>query len=246
MLEIVLLPGLACDESLWRDQVPVLRSAGHRVTVTDVHWRHTSLPQMARALLQLHDGPLVLVGSSMGGMLALHVHREAPDRVAAMALLSTTAQPDTPALIQLRSDAIVEFQQGRAEAVLRINAAFAFHPEHAADPARVDDYVERILAGGVDQLITQNRAVMARDDMRPWLAEVRCPVLVACGDADLLTPAAMSREIAGAIPQARIEVVARAGHLMTWEQPEAVNRLLLHWLAGLGPSASATGPRTQG
>jgi pimeloyl-ACP methyl ester carboxylesterase len=150
-----------------------------------------------------------------------------------MALLSTTAQADTPALIRLRSDAIVEFQQGRAEAVLRVNAAFAFHPDHAADAARVDGYVERILAGGVDQLITQNRAVMARDDMRPWLADVRCPVLVACGDADLLTPPAMSREIVQAMPQARLEIVERAGHLMTWEQPEAVNRLLLQWLADM-------------
>jgi pimeloyl-ACP methyl ester carboxylesterase len=247
MFEIVLLPGLACDESLWRDQVPALRAAGHRVTVTEVHRRHPGLKQMARALLQEHVGPLVLVGSSMGGMLALHVHREAPDRVAAMALLSTTAQPDTPALIRLRSDAIVEFQQGRAEAVLRVNAAFAFHPEHAADAARVDDYVERILAGGVDQLIAQNRAVMAREDMRPWLHAVRCPVLVACGDADLLTPLAMSQEIAGAIPQAQLEQVERAGHLMTWEQPEAVNRLLLQWLADLGPAAGRRpGPQTQG
>ena len=160
MFEIVLLPGLACDESLWRDQVPALRGAGHRVVVTDVHQRHASLPEMARALLCEHDGPLVLVGSSMGGMLALHAQREAPGRVAAMALLSTTAQPDTPALIQLRSDAIVEFEQGRAEAVLRINAAFAFHPDHAADAARVDDYVSRILRGGAAQLIAQNRAVM--------------------------------------------------------------------------------------
>lgn len=233
MSEIVLLPGLACDESLWRDQVPALRAAGHRVAVTDVHRRHGSLPEMARALLCEHAGPLVLVGSSMGGMLALHTHREAPGRVAAMALLSTTAQPDTPALIQLRSDAIVEFEQGRAETVLRVNAAFAFHPDHAADPARVDDYVERILAGGVDQLIAQNRAVMAREDMRPWLAHVRCPVLVACGDNDLLTPPALSQEIAQAIPQARLAVIERAGHLLTWEQPEAVNRLLLQWLEPL-------------
>lgn len=236
MTEIVLLPGLACDESLWRDQVPALRAAGHRVAVTRVHQRHASLPEMARALLREHVGPLVLVGSSMGGMLAMHVHRQAPGRVAAMALLSTTAQPDSPALIQLRSDAIVEFEQGRAETVLRINAAFAFHPDHAADAARVDDYVERILAGGVDQLIAQNRAVMARDDMRPWLADVHCPVLVACGDSDLLTPLALSQEIARAVSQARLEVIERAGHLLTWEQPDAVNRLLLQWLGALPPS----------
>jgi pimeloyl-ACP methyl ester carboxylesterase len=107
---------------------------------------------------------------------------------------------------------------------------WAFHPVHATDQARVDDYVSQVLRVGAAQLIAQNRAVMARADMRPWLADVRCPVLVACGDADLLTPLALSQEIAQAIPRARLEVIAQAGHLMTWEQPERVNRTLLQWL----------------
>jgi len=234
MTSVILLPGLACDAALWRDQLPAL-SARHTVRVSTVHERHADLPSMARALLAEHAGPLVLVGSSMGGMLALHAHREAPERIVALALLSSTARADTPALIKLRSDAIVEFERGRAEDVLRANAMFAFHPTHAEDRASVDDYVANILRVGVAQLIAQNRAVMARADMRPWLADVRCPVLVACGDTDPLTPAEHSREIAQAVPQARLEIVANAGHLMTWEQPERVNALLLQWLAGLQP-----------
>jgi pimeloyl-ACP methyl ester carboxylesterase len=201
--------------------------------VSDAHEHHASLPEMARALLREHDGELVLIGSSMGGMLALHAHREAPHRIRAMALLSTTAQPDTPELIRLRSEAIVEFEQGRAEAVLRANAAFAFHPDHAVDQAMVARYVDTVLRAGAAQLIAQNRAVMARADMRPWLADVRCPVLVACGEADLLTPTAHSREIARALPQARLEVIPKSGHLMTWEQPDRVTSLLLQWLGGL-------------
>jgi pimeloyl-ACP methyl ester carboxylesterase len=147
-----------------------------------------------------------------------------------MALLSSSARADTPDLIRLRSEAIVEFRNGRAEAVLRANAMFAFHPNHAGDAARVDDYVAQILRIGPEQLIAQNRAVMARADMRPWLADVRCPLLVACGDQDLLTPLEHSREIAAAVPQARLEVAPKAGHLMTWEQPARVNALLLQWL----------------
>jgi len=77
-----------------------------------------------------------------------------------------------------------------------------------------------------------------RADMRPWLADIRCPLLVACGDGDLLTPQEHSREIAHAVPHARLEVVPGAGHLMTWEQPERVNALLLQWLADLQPVAS--------
>jgi pimeloyl-ACP methyl ester carboxylesterase len=241
MHQIVLLPGLACDAALWRDQIPVL-GAAHRVAVTDVHQRHRSLPEMARALLREHEGELVLIGSSMGGMLALHAHHEAPQRIRAMALLSTTAQADTPALIKLRSDAIVEFQQGRAELVLRANALFAFHPDHASDEACVNDYVGQVLRMGAAQLIAQNRAVMAREDMRSWLADVRCPVLVMCGDGDLLTPPALSQEIVRAIPQARIEVIEQAGHLMTWEQPERVNRTLLQWLDNLPAPVEATPP----
>jgi pimeloyl-ACP methyl ester carboxylesterase len=235
MHTVILLPGLACDESLWRDQLPAL-SAQHTVHVSSVQQRHASLPDMAHALLAEHAGPLVLVGSSMGGMLALHTQRAAPQRVAAMALLSTTARADTPELIRLRREAIVEFQRGRAEAVLRANAMFAFHPNHAKDPLRVDHYVAQILRVGADQLIAQNRAVMARADMRPWLADIRCPLLVACGDNDLLTPLEHSREIVQAVAHARLEVVPGAGHLMTWEQPARVNALLLQWLATLPPA----------
>jgi len=232
MLTVILLPGLACDAAMWRDQLPAL-SARYAVHVGAVHQRHADLPSMARALLAEFADPLVLVGSSMGGMLALHAHREAPQRIAAMALLSSTARADTPELIKLRSDAIVEFERGNAELVLRANAMFALHPMHAEDRALVDDYVGQILRVGVAQLIAQNRAVMARADMRPWLTEVGCPLLVACGDGDLLTPPEHSREIAQAVPHARLEIVPQAGHLMTWEQPERVNALLLHWLEGL-------------
>ena len=114
MSTVILLPGLACDAALWRDQLPAL-SAQCAVHVSTVHQRHADLPTMAHALLAEFAGPLVLVGSSMGGMLALHAHREAPQRIAALALLSSTARADTPELIQLRSEAIVEFEQGRAE-----------------------------------------------------------------------------------------------------------------------------------
>lgn len=233
MTRVILLPGLASDAALWRHQVPALTHAGHTVHVTDAHARADTLSAMARLVLDEHEGPLVLVGTSMGGILALEVFRQAPQRVAALALLGSSARPDTPEMITLRSAAVLEFEQGRMDEVLRANVPFAFHPRRQADAALVGDYFEMVRRAGAAQLIQQNRAIMARPDSRPLLRRVRCPVLLVCGDADALTPPESSQEIAAAVPQSELHLLPQCGHLLTWERPDEVNAVLLNWLAGL-------------
>lgn len=229
MSAITLLPGLACDARLWREQMPALALLGP-VRVADVHSRFATLPEMAAALLAESDGDLHLVGTSMGGMVALEVARQAPQRVRSLALLASSARPDTPELLRLRSDAIGLFEQGRMREVLLANVAFAFHPAHAG--ALQDHYLAMIEDAGAAQLIAQNRAIMARSDYRPLLPALRCPTLVACGRDDLLTPPECTQEMADAIPGARLEWLDTCGHLLTWEQPQRVNALLHGWLKG--------------
>jgi pimeloyl-ACP methyl ester carboxylesterase len=236
MSNVTLLPGLACDAGLWKHQQEAL-APQHEVRVADVHQRFDTLPAMAAALLAETAGPLVLVGASMGGMVALEAARQQPGRVAAIALLGSSARPDTPDLIRLRTEAIRHFEAGRVEEVLMANIAFAFHPEVAQRAGLVADYVAMVRRAGAQQLIRQNRAVMAREDLRPTLPALRCPLLVLCGQADRLTPPEVSQEIAAAVPQARLELVAGAGHMLTMEQPERVNALLLDWLQSLGGGA---------
>ena len=243
MTRVILLPGLASDAALWRHQVPALSAAGHAVHVSDAHARASTLSGMAHALLADHEGPLVLVGTSMGGILALEVLRQAPHRVAALALLGSSARPDTPQMIRLRSAAVLEFEQGRVDEILRANVPFAFHPGRQGDAALVSDYFEMVHRAGAAQLVRQNRAIMARPDSRPLLRRLRCPVLVVCGDADALTPPECSQEIAAAVPQAELHVLPACGHLLTWEQPGAVNALLRDWLARL-EQGSVAGPQT--
>jgi pimeloyl-ACP methyl ester carboxylesterase len=232
MLSVILLSGLACDAALWQAQVPAL-SPHCRVQVSDVHFRFDTLPEMAAALRVENPGRHVLVGCSMGGMLALEVQRLAPQQVAAMALLGSSARADTPELIRLRSDAIALFEQGRMDEVLGANVMFAFHPQSRQRPHLVESYLRLVSRAGAAALVRQNRAVMARIDSRPLLHQVDCPVLVACGDADLLTPVEHSAEICEAIAGARLAIIPGAGHMLTMEQPERVNALLLDWLASL-------------
>lgn len=229
---LVLLPGLACDGALWQGLAPAWPA--WPVHLSDVHTREDTLPAMAERLLAETAGPLVLAGASMGGMVALLAQARAPGRVRGLALLGTSARPDTPQMLKLRSQAIELFAQGRTDEVLQANLMMALHPAHQRDRALVDAYLAMLRRAGDAQLIRQNRAVMARADLRPLLPAVRCPALVAVGEADLLTPPEHAREIAAGIPGARLEIVPGAGHMLTMEEPARLSRLLGAWLQDLG------------
>ncbi|HMZ01813.1 MAG TPA: alpha/beta fold hydrolase [Burkholderiaceae bacterium] len=237
----VLLPGLACDAALFAPQAAALRAryGDAAVQVSDVHTRAPTLAAMAERLLAETSGPLRLIGCSMGGMVALEAVRQAPGRIAALALLGSSARPDSAAMVFLRREAIKRFEAGRVEEVLRANLGAAFHPGRIGDRALIDAYYRMVLRAGAAQLIAQNRAVMARADLRPTLAAIGCPTLVLVGEADLLTPPAEARELAEGIAGARLVELPGCGHMLTMEAPQRVGDELLAWLATLDEPASA-------
>lgn len=229
---LVLLPGLAGNETMWASQYAEL--ARWKPIVTDVHMRgHETIEAMAADLLASHGGELVLCGASMGGMIAMEAARQAPARVVGLALLGTTARPETAEMRHLRETAIELFGQGRAMEVIEANVAFAFHPDQARDAVLVRSYLDFVDEAGTAQLISQNVAVMSRPDARAHLSSLRCPTLVMCGDSDQLTPPECSAEIAHLVPGAELATVARCGHMLTMEQPTVVNAILRAWLERL-------------
>ncbi len=240
MLSLILLPGLACDAALWQGLLPALCSA-HRVHVSDVHGRHDTLPEMATALLERHPGRHVWVGSSMGGMLALQVALRAPERTLGLAVLGSSARADTPEMLALRTQAIALFEAGRMDEVLRANAALAFHPLAAAQPGLQAAYRAMVGRAGAVGLVRQNRAVMARADLRAQLPGIKAPVLVATGEADRLTPPEHAREMAALLPNAQLDIVPGCGHLLTLEQPDRMAALLLAWLRRVLPPGADAG-----
>ena len=235
MIRLILLPGLAGDAVMWQGQMRGL--AEWRPDVADVHMHHNSVPEMAAALLARYSGDLVLCGASMGGMVAMETVRQAPHRVRGLALLGTTARPETPDMKALREAAIELFAQGRVAEVIEPNVHFAFHPQQATDKSLVDAYLQFVLRAGAQQLIRQNRAVIVRPDARAHLSAVRCPALVMCGEADQLTPPECAREIAALIPGAELVMVPSCGHMLTMEKPGEVNATLRAWLERIAPGA---------
>ncbi|MFH0130592.1 alpha/beta fold hydrolase [Variovorax sp. VaC1] len=238
MPNLVLLPGLACDERLWEAQLPALPSV-FQPRVSNAQTRNDSIEGMAAAVLREHDGPLVLCGASMGGMVAMEAARQAPERIAGLALLGTSARPETPDMFTLREGAIEYFERGELRDVIEPNVYFAFHPTQAADPVLVQRYLDIVLGAGAAQLISQNRAVMRRPDARLHLPSLRAPVLLMCGDDDRLAPPECTREMAALLPQAEVVWVPQCGHMLTMEKPDLVNAALNGWLAKQFPSSVA-------
>jgi pimeloyl-ACP methyl ester carboxylesterase len=235
MTTLIFIPGLACDAEVFADVLAAWPTAPLDLHITDAIARADTIAAMAAAVLaEAPPGPLALVGHSMGGMVAMHAAlRAEPGRLRALALLATSARADTPELVALRTAACEEFAAGRIEAVLDANVPFAFHPQHAADAALVARYKAIVLRAGAERLIRQNRAVMAREDLRARLAQIRCSVLVAAGEGDGLTPPEMAHEIAAALPAAELHLLPRCGHMLTLEQPSAVAALLDAWWRGV-------------
>lgn len=236
--QLLLLPGLAADERMWRDVLPHMPAA-LRPAVVCAHQDATlhSIEAFAERLLSLHTGPLILAGASMGGMVAMEAARQNPARVVGLALLGTTPRPETPDMRALREGAIALFEQGRLREVIEPNVALAFHPDNAADPALVQAYLDLVLDAGAAQLIRQNRAVIERPDARLHLPQVACRTLVLCGQADQLTPPECSEEIAALVPGAELNLLPACGHMLTMEQPTAVSRHLVQWLERSGWAA---------
>jgi pimeloyl-ACP methyl ester carboxylesterase len=167
----------------------------------------------------------------MGGYTAFEIMRTSPDRVARLALLDTSARPDTPEQSERRRAQIALAQSGRfAEVVDQLFPQWV-HRSHRNDPTlrRVVGHMAE--QTGPEAFTRQQRAIMTRPDSRPDLAAIRCPTVVLVGDSDEATPPDRAAEIANGIPTAHLVTVPECGHLSPLEQPQFVTRALSDWLA---------------
>jgi len=227
-LPIVLVPGLNCSARLYAEQVPVLWGSGP-VTIAD-HRRDDSVEAIAARILALAPPRFALVGLSMGGYIAFAMMREAPERVARLALLDTSARLDSPEQSERRRFMIALAESGRFGEVPDLQFPVFVHRNRHRDEAL--RRIVRTMAEetGPQAFVHQQHAIMNRPDSRPLLASIRCPTLVLVGDGDESTPPVLAQEIAASIAGSCLVTVPDCGHLSTLERPQAVNRALVEWL----------------
>ncbi len=227
-LPLVLVPGLLCSARLYAPQIAALWPFG-QVAVAD-HRRDDDIEAVAAHILAAAPPRFALTGLSLGGYVAFAMLRQAPERIVKLALLNTSARPETSGQSAAREELIAKAETGKmSEVVETLMVKFLHRNRHK------DEVLKRIVRDmaadtGVDAFVRQERTIMSRPDSRPLLPSISCPTLVLVGDADELTPPDLAKEIAGGIGGARLVVVPNCGHLSTIEQPDAVNAALAEWL----------------
>jgi pimeloyl-ACP methyl ester carboxylesterase len=165
----------------------------------------------------------------MGGYVAQEMWRQAPARVERLALLDTNAIADAPeATVNRRALMALAGAEG-LPAVVRLLMPRLLGPRAPSALAAILRTMARNT--GMDAFLRQQTAIMQRIDGRAFLSQIACPVLVACGADDILTPPALHEDMTSRIPGATLEIFAACGHMSTLEQPLAVNQALRDWLA---------------
>ncbi len=227
-LPVVLLPGLNCSARLYGEQIPALWRFGP-VAVAD-HRRDDSMAAIARRVLAAAPPRFALAGLSMGGYIAFEILRQAPDRVAKLALLDTGAGAELPERTAQRKPLIALAEQGRFVEITDNQFPLLVYQRRRGDVTLKAIVRTMNEETGPEAYCRQQQAIIGRPDSRPGLAAITCPTLVLVGDDDQLTPPALAREMAAAIRGARLVVVPECGHLSTLERPQAVNDALVEWM----------------
>ena len=228
MIPIVLIPGLVCTAELFAAQLPALWTRGP-VTVAST-LGGDSMAAIAKDILANAPPRFALAGLSMGGYVAFEILRRAPERVERLALLDTSPRPDAPEQSKRRRGLMARLDSEAFEAVIEPVLRGLPAPARREDGALFQINLRMAQAVGPDGFRRQTRAIIGRADSRPDLAGISVPTLVLVGDQDAVTPPEIAREMADAIPGARLSIIPDSGHVSTLERPDAVTAALLDWL----------------
>jgi len=223
---LILVPGVASDAQIWEgmpDGAVAMSDAG-------------TIKGMARDILAGAPPRFALAGHSMGGYIALAMMAQAPDRIARLALISTSAASDTPeqraGRLQTMASAKADF-----EAVIQTLSRAMLSRESRADERIVDEVAAMIRRCGLAAFLRQQQAVLGRDDYRHMLAEIDVPVLIITGEDDRVVAPARSVELAEGITGARLLSIPHCGHLPQREASMQVRAAMTEWLDGQGNQA---------
>lgn len=228
MINLLLLPGLLCDESYWAPQRTALADIAE--TWVPDYRSADRLEEMAQISLGVVDGPIAVAGHSMGARVALEMWRGAPERITRLALFDFSVVPVAEGEHTSRQVMTDLSKNEGIGAVAEKWVASMVHPDRVGDASLTDPLHSMVNTYTPEQHAGQINALLNRVSLWPLLPTITVPTLVAVGRQDPWRSLEHHLEMVEAIPGARLEVIEDSGHMVSAEQPEAMSRLLREWL----------------
>ncbi|MEX0282761.1 MAG: alpha/beta fold hydrolase [Arenibacterium sp.] len=228
MTPLILLPGMMCDARLFGPQIDAL---SNRVPLMSFPLsQQDSVGAMAAEILNNAPPRFALAGLSMGGIVAMEVLRQAPDRVERLALLDTNPLAEASEVKARRAPQMAAVREGRLRQVMRDE----MKPNYLADGPRQGAILDLCMAMatdlGPDVFLRQSQALMDRHDQQATLSAYTGKTLVLCGRADGLCPVERHQLMHDLLPNSALTIIEDAGHLPTLEQPQETTAALIRWL----------------
>lgn len=241
---LLLVHGLPFQRSMWKPQLAGL-SKRFRVIALDLPGFGTSgAPVLAPTMDSLADfladfcrilgkDPIVFGGHSMGGYAGLAFAKRHPTLVRGLVMIASRAIADAPDVAANRRSIVARLATEPPEFV-----AEAMLPRMLASDSRdislrqsVRELMEPLRSDGI---AWAQEAIASRVDFSGLLKDIACPALVVAGEKDQVAPLEEAGIMAAGFRQGRLEVVEKAGHMVSWEQPNVVNAALEKWMLALG------------
>jgi 3-oxoadipate enol-lactonase len=229
-------PQLDSPPAGWRVFAPDLRGFGSDANAAGVDRLTMDLlaDDVAVQLQAAGIDRAVICGLSMGGYVAFALLRRAPGLVRALVLADTRAGADSDEARSTRLDNARRVRDEGTGFLVDDMLPKLLTDTTRRDRPEVEAEVRQILqAAPADSVAAALLGMAEREDSTGMLPSIDMPTLVVVGAEDVVTPPAAAREMADAIPGARLEVIDGAAHLSNLERPDEFNRILSAFLARL-------------
>ncbi len=222
---LVLLPAFGCDKRLYQ---PQLQALGKQYALNVLIPSEVRYDKMVAEILAQVPDSFAILGTSMGGRLALEVALVAPDRVEALCIIGAGAGPVADQAAGLRRSARI--RGGESAQVIAEMAEMIAHEPGPRGLSAKQAFVTMATALDVDILARQSDALAHRIDLWERLDEIECPTLCLWGVHDKFSPAADGLRIAETVQYGSYVELPDCGHFPTLEYPEEATEAIAMWL----------------
>lgn len=193
----------------------------------------TSVDSIAESLWHSLSTPVVIVGHSFGGYVALAMLDQHPDKVSAVVLINSHTRADSDSVRDVREQTAIAAEQGHYEKLADSVRQRVYHPNNVDNKALAQQRHEHASVYGPVRFAAHQRACAQRPDRAHVLKAFSGPKLVLAAEEDLVI-ATENQQAMAEICGAQFQTIAMSGHMLPAEQPEAVAKAINRWWQSYG------------